>query len=260
VGGSPIYAALIDSVPFQSLLSDLSLTLGEFGSAAVIDSFGLPGLTTAGPGVTSSMGIQLRFSLSPGDAASILSTFTVEPGSSRVPDTGHTAARFPGQPLYNDAGCLRQARAGTHSCAHPAIGGTRKLSVPGRVPSEFFTVTTGRGDLHRCSLRLHISVWIPQTFGSSYPLRRGRSSIELARALFLNSSLTAPSTRLGTTENPATPAAPVPASSLIALGRDIFIALFLSLRLRIARFCSLVLGASPKGRPPTRLASRLLGS
>jgi hypothetical protein len=61
---------------------------------------------------------------------------TFEPkGADRTSPAQLPPARFLGQLLYNDAGCLWQARAGTHSCAHPAIGGTRKLSVPGRVHS-----------------------------------------------------------------------------------------------------------------------------
>jgi len=43
------------------------------------DSFGLPGLTTAGPAVVTSIGIQLQFTLSAFDSISLTSFYQVEP-------------------------------------------------------------------------------------------------------------------------------------------------------------------------------------
>jgi hypothetical protein len=48
---------------------------GSFGTP----SFGLPGVTTLGPAVTSDIGIQFKFSLSPGDLVSGTAVFVVNP-------------------------------------------------------------------------------------------------------------------------------------------------------------------------------------
>jgi hypothetical protein len=76
--GGAMFTALLDGVPYDTLLPfDSSVTLG-FGSGSTgPDSFGLPGLTQPGPAVLSSMGIQLTFTLTPGDSASFTSRFEV---------------------------------------------------------------------------------------------------------------------------------------------------------------------------------------
>lgn len=78
--GAPMFTALIDGAPYDTLLPyDSSLTL-PFGSGSTGgDSFGLPGLTQPGPAVNTSIGIQLTFTLTPGDSASFTSRFEVVP-------------------------------------------------------------------------------------------------------------------------------------------------------------------------------------
>lgn len=78
--GAPMFTALLDGVPYDTLLPfDSSVTLA-FGSGSTgSDSFGLPGLTQPGPPVLSSMAIQLTFTLTPGDSASFTSRFEVVP-------------------------------------------------------------------------------------------------------------------------------------------------------------------------------------
>lgn len=78
--GAPMFTAILDGVPYDTLLpNDSSVTL-LFGSGSTgSDSFGLPGLTQPGPAVLSSMGIQLTFTLTPGDSASFTSRFEVVP-------------------------------------------------------------------------------------------------------------------------------------------------------------------------------------
>lgn len=78
--GAPMFTALLDGVPYDTLLPfDSSVTLA-FGSGSTgADSFGLPGLTQPGPPVLSTMGIQLTFTLTPGDSASFTSRFEVVP-------------------------------------------------------------------------------------------------------------------------------------------------------------------------------------
>jgi len=78
--GAPMFTAFLDGVPYDTLLpSDSSVTLA-FGSGSTgADSFGLPGLTQPGPAVSTSIGIQLTFTLTPGDSASFTSRFEVVP-------------------------------------------------------------------------------------------------------------------------------------------------------------------------------------
>jgi hypothetical protein len=78
--GAAMFTALLDGVPYDTLLPfDSSVTLA-FGSGSTgADSFGLPGLTQPGPAVLTSMGIQLTFTLTPGDSASFTSRFEVVP-------------------------------------------------------------------------------------------------------------------------------------------------------------------------------------
>jgi hypothetical protein len=77
-GASPIYTALVDNVSVQTLLnSPQTFTAGSFGS----QTFGPAsfGPTSVGIAATSSIGITVRFTLSPGDIASYTSVFTLIP-------------------------------------------------------------------------------------------------------------------------------------------------------------------------------------
>ena len=81
VGTTPLYMGLIDGVgvlPIYPAPSSWSFTFaGETVTIPAVNS-GLPGPTIPGPAVTTDIGIQLRFSLSPGDMASFTSFFVVE--------------------------------------------------------------------------------------------------------------------------------------------------------------------------------------
>lgn len=73
--GDPIYQAQIDGVTIETLLNDpYSLTAGSGGANNDLASFG-PDFSNIA--VNATMGIQLRFSLTAGDTASILSRFDV---------------------------------------------------------------------------------------------------------------------------------------------------------------------------------------
>lgn len=77
-GASPIYTALVDNVSVQTLLnSPQTFTAGSFGS----QTFGPAsfGPSSVGIAATSSIGITVRFTLSPGDIASYTSVFTLIP-------------------------------------------------------------------------------------------------------------------------------------------------------------------------------------
>jgi hypothetical protein len=81
-GTNSIYTALVDGSPVQTLLDNpQSYTAGAFGT----QTFGPAafGPTVVGYGATSSIGIQVQFTLSPGDIASYTSVFTLipEPGT-----------------------------------------------------------------------------------------------------------------------------------------------------------------------------------
>jgi hypothetical protein len=82
-GGTAIYTALIDGASVATLHpagAPFPLTAGPFlsGSLAPAD-FGTPIPSAPGPALTTDMGIQLKFTLSPGDTASLTSVFVVEP-------------------------------------------------------------------------------------------------------------------------------------------------------------------------------------
>jgi hypothetical protein len=88
-GTNSIYTALVDGSPVQTLLDDpQSYTAGAFGS----QTFGPAGFGPAvvGYGATSTIGIQVQFTLSPGDLASYTSVFTLvpEPGTLLLFATG----------------------------------------------------------------------------------------------------------------------------------------------------------------------------
>lgn len=75
---SSIYTALVDGLPVQTLLdSPQNIVAGAFGSApfgsAAFGPFAYAGAAT------NSIGIQISFTLSPGDLASYTSVFTVTP-------------------------------------------------------------------------------------------------------------------------------------------------------------------------------------
>ena len=70
-----VYIARLDGASVQTLFNDpYSLTCGTaFCSTTQNTSFG----PVAGPGVTTNMGIDIRFTLSPGDSATITSVFNI---------------------------------------------------------------------------------------------------------------------------------------------------------------------------------------
>ena len=75
---TPIYTALVDGSPVQTLLNNpQNYTAGAFGS----QTFGPAafGPTNQNIAATSTMGITVRFTLSPGDIASYTSVFTLIP-------------------------------------------------------------------------------------------------------------------------------------------------------------------------------------
>jgi hypothetical protein len=91
-GTEPMFTTLLDGVPFLSLLNhDSSLTVPFAGGSTPTELFGLPGLTQPGPPVASTMGIQLLFTLTPGDTASFTGRFEVvapEPGTALLLASG----------------------------------------------------------------------------------------------------------------------------------------------------------------------------
>jgi len=76
-----VYFGRIDGVNLASTaLLDPYSNSAAFGSLVIgPDSFGLPGLTTPGPAVATSIGIQLQFTLASMDSISLTSFFQVEP-------------------------------------------------------------------------------------------------------------------------------------------------------------------------------------
>jgi hypothetical protein len=77
VGAFPIYDAQIDFTSVATLLNALTTVVAPAGSSASASaSFGP---SVSGIPVTFSMGIQLRFSVTPGDTAAILSRFDIVP-------------------------------------------------------------------------------------------------------------------------------------------------------------------------------------
>lgn len=86
---SPGYAGLVDLavVPAATLFPDpFTLSVGVLGgTTSLTDDFGIPGPSVPGPAVAGSIGIQHVFTLSPGDRATLNSTFFLvaipEPGT-----------------------------------------------------------------------------------------------------------------------------------------------------------------------------------
>jgi len=80
-GGAPLYEAYIDGILYATLI-DAPFTytvLNPYESSIVAGgNFGLPIPSLAGPAVNSSIGIELAFSLSPGDTATLNGVFVVE--------------------------------------------------------------------------------------------------------------------------------------------------------------------------------------
>src|SRR4051812_38309554 len=85
--GTAMYYGQIDGVNVLPLWPDLkTITVSSaFGSASDSTSAGVPGPTLPGPNVSTSIGIEHQFSLTPGDRATFSSVFVVtavpEPGS-----------------------------------------------------------------------------------------------------------------------------------------------------------------------------------
>lgn len=80
-GAAAMFTALVDGADYDTLLAVDSTVTAAFGSAVTSpESFGLPGLTQPIPGgVSTSIGIRLSFTLTPGDSASFTSRFEVVP-------------------------------------------------------------------------------------------------------------------------------------------------------------------------------------
>jgi hypothetical protein len=103
--GMPVYTGLIDGMPVAgaTLLNDpySSPSVGFAGNTVNISAanFGLPGPSFPGPDVSGSIGINLTFTLTPGDSAAITSFFVVEP----VPAPAALA-------LLGIAGCIGSRR------------------------------------------------------------------------------------------------------------------------------------------------------
>ena len=81
-GGTPIFQGLIDNAPAPGagLLFGYNATVGVSGGTSAIGpaSFGQP-VPILGPSVTSSIGLQLTFTLTPGDSVAMTAFFRVEP-------------------------------------------------------------------------------------------------------------------------------------------------------------------------------------
>ncbi|MEC9374250.1 MAG: hypothetical protein VYC34_10420 [Planctomycetota bacterium] len=84
VGSDPIYRAIVDGgfvgAPAE-MFSGRSVTVGAFqsGSFNPTEAFGnMPIPSAAGPAANTSIGIELRFTLTPGDQASFTSSFVLE--------------------------------------------------------------------------------------------------------------------------------------------------------------------------------------
>jgi|tagenome__1003787_1003787.scaffolds.fasta_scaffold20593866_2 hypothetical protein len=78
VAGSPIYQAQVDFATVATLQNDPFIVAAVPGGSNTASATFGP--TASGVAVTSTIGVQLRFMLSPGDTASILSRFDVIPG------------------------------------------------------------------------------------------------------------------------------------------------------------------------------------
>ena len=80
-GGGSIYNAFIDGAPIRTLLTGSSFGVSSaFGSTNFgPESFGYPIGSLTGPGASTSIALQFRFSLSAGDTASFSSIFVVNP-------------------------------------------------------------------------------------------------------------------------------------------------------------------------------------
>jgi hypothetical protein len=84
VSGTPLYTALIDGVPVNSLLPDPfsatnSAFNAQFGGPGTVLAGLVPAPTVPGPAVSNTIGIQLTFNLDPGAAVGIGAAFVVEP-------------------------------------------------------------------------------------------------------------------------------------------------------------------------------------
>ena len=90
-GLSAVYTALVDSAQVQHLVSGgLWFAVGQFQSGSIVpQTFGspIPNLPVPDGTPDGQMGIQLKFTLSPGDAVSFASTFIIQP----VPGPGALA-------------------------------------------------------------------------------------------------------------------------------------------------------------------------
>ena len=74
----PMFLGLIDGAPALPLFDDPSSIVTPAGSLSDFQVLGLPGPTIPSGPVASSIGIEIRFTLSPGDSASGTTSFIVE--------------------------------------------------------------------------------------------------------------------------------------------------------------------------------------
>jgi hypothetical protein len=107
VAPTALYRGLIDGVPVGAaadLNNPLSLPFAFASQTLNIPAvfFGLPGPTTPGPAVTTSIGIQNRFNLSTNDSVAMTNTFTVIPEPSTALLLGPALAALA---LWRRRGC-----------------------------------------------------------------------------------------------------------------------------------------------------------
>lgn len=81
IGGGSVYNAFIDGAPVRTLMGNSAVGVSTaFGTTSFgAESFGYPIGSVQGPGASTSIALQFRFSLSAGDTASFSSIFIVNP-------------------------------------------------------------------------------------------------------------------------------------------------------------------------------------
>jgi PEP-CTERM motif-containing protein len=89
VGSNPLYLATIDGAAYQGLNVVSGPAIGGPGISVTSSrvSFGLPGLTQAGPSVAGQIGTKIQFSLTGGDHIAIPVFFQVEANPVPEPTT-----------------------------------------------------------------------------------------------------------------------------------------------------------------------------
>jgi len=131
VSGIPLWRAFIDGTavgPSASLFADpFAATIPRLGSLGFSESFGIPDRIT-GPAVQNTIGIALRFTLTPLDQVSVTSVFSVASpapataGSSRPLDGGRSFAIEPAQVTDREV-VISNGTAGPSGCGRPFVTG-----------------------------------------------------------------------------------------------------------------------------------------